>query len=250
MEHKKIHAIFGPKQVVVAALVGLLASTAASPALSDITRSCHADLQVTVNGPGNDLSYDYNAQVHAQNRLYANRARETARRNIITCFQTHWDMRMTDMSPAMCRPEGGMQGYPFRALSLDLSRDICAANPGRDSFEIDIAVQITGEKGCELPNEWAPVRLVDNYRIYCATPDDPEVRNGYNLPRQDLRWYEVPGQPWQICERDCANEDRCQAWTYKYANGNDPALCFFKDGVPDWHRDERFISGIKGEVLH
>ncbi|MFZ1339401.1 MAG: PAN domain-containing protein [Paracoccaceae bacterium] len=231
--------------VALAALVG------AAPAQADITRSCAATLVVSPDGSGNDVSYSYSARVNAQNRAWANRAREQARSNIIECFQLHWDMRMTENSPVMCRPEGGMDGYPFRALSQDLTRDICAANPGRDSMVVDVTVQITGQRGCELPNEWAPVSLVDDYRVYCATPPQPEQREGWNLPGMDYRWFEMAaGARAADCEAICTREDRCRAWTYKHPSGDDPALCFLKQGVPDWARDARFVSGIKGEVLH
>ena len=227
-----------------------LSAAGLQPAFADITRGCNAELVVSVNGSGHDLTYTYRAEVNAQNRAWANRAREKARENILSCFRAHWDMRMSDASPSWCRPEGGMYGYPFRALSQDLTRDICAANPGRDSFTIDISVAITGERGCELGNEWVPVSLIQDYRIYCALPAQPTVRDGFNLPRQDYRWFPAPGLAWQDCQQTCADEDRCQAWTFKYATGDDPALCFLKQGVPEWHRDARFISGIKGDVLH
>jgi hypothetical protein len=234
--------------VLVAAFAAL---TAAAPAMADITRSCAATLVVSPDGGGSDRSYSYRARVNAQNLTWANRAREQARRNIIECFERHWSMRMSDSSPAMCRPEGGMDGYPFRALSQDLTRDICAVNPGRQTMLVDITVRITGEKGCELPNEWAPVRLVNDHRVYCWIAPQAETREGWNLPGRDYRWFAMAaGARAADCEAICAREDRCKAWTYKHPAGGEPPLCFLKDNVPGWNRDGRFVSGIKGDVLH
>jgi len=73
-----------------------------------------------------------------------------------------------------------------------------------------------------------------------------ESREGWNLPGGDYHWYEMGhGETAVNCASACAADDRCLAWTYKYAMGGEPPLCFLKDRVPGWRADERFFSGIR-----
>jgi PAN domain len=216
------------------------------PATADIRRSCNATLHI--NGPANDLDYPFRIYVSVANTLYANQARRRSRDAIISCVQGHWNMRLSNGRPHWCSPE---DGYPFQSFNEEMTDAICAANPGRQSFLVDVSVAISGDTGCVPNNQWAPISIARDYRVYCWIPPAPEVREGWNLPRQDYRWWEMArNETWQDCAKTCADESRCQAWTYKHPTGGDPPLCFLKDGVPGWSRDGRFVSGIKGEVLH
>lgn len=213
--------------------------------MADITRSCSADLRVSVQG-GNNLSYHLVQRVTAQNRLYANAARERAREALISCFREHWAMRMSTDRPYWC---ANVEGYPFQALSQELSRDVCRANPGRDSLVISIAMHISGERGCEGVNEWAGVRMATGYRIYCRIPRE-EVMQGTDMPGFDYRNFPLAVSRWQECQKHCEDETRCQAWTYVHPRGGQPAHCWLKDRVPDRVSSSCCVSGTKGEVLH
>lgn len=73
-----------------------------------------------------------------------------------------------------------------------------------------------------------------------------EAREGWNLPGGDYHWYALDHGDTAIeCASACAADDRCRAWTYKYAMGGEPPLCFLKESVPAWRNDERFFSGIR-----
>lgn len=230
-----------------AALVGL-GAVATGPALADISRSCTGTLYIDVVGDGEDLRYDFTIPVTVASRIYANRARERSREAIISCVREHWDMRMSDGRPHWC-DQGG--NYPFQGFSESMTDAICAANPGRQSFLVNVSVGVAGNTGCVPNNQWAPIRIADDHRVYCQIAPQPEVRQGWNLPRQDYNWFAMSaGARWQQCQAFCDRQDRCQAWTYKHPSGDDPPLCFLKDGVPAWNRDDRFVSGVKGEVLH
>ena len=222
------------------------------PTLADISRSCRGTLSISVAGGGGaTVRHEFTIPVTVANRLHANQARRRSRDAIISCVQDHWDMGMSDGRPYWCNGGGN---YPYQAFSQEMTAEICAENPGRQSFLVDITLWVHGNDGCEserMVNDWGYYDIANDYRVYCWTPPQPERRDGWNLPGRDYRSFEMDrGANWQECAKTCGQEARCEAWTYKHAAGGNPPLCFLKDSVPDWHRDTRFISGIKGEVLH
>jgi len=223
------------------------AGLAPGPATADISRSCNATLNISTDG-GTSVNRAFTIPVTVSSRVYANRARERSRDAIISCVQEHWKMRMSDGRPHWCNGGGN---YPFQGFNEDMTDAICAANPGRQSFLVDVSVTITGNTGCVPNNNWAAIRIADDYRVYCWIAPQPEVRSGWNLPGRDYRWFWMEaGDRARDCEKTCADERRCEAWTYKHPTGGDPPMCFLKDSVPGWRQDNRFVSGIKGEVLH
>ena len=237
------------RRVLIAGCAVLLgtAGLVPGPATADISRSCNATLTISTDG-GTRVSRAFTIPVTVSSRVYANRARERSRDAIISCVREHWQMRMSDGRPHWCNNGGN---YPFQGFNEDMTDAICRVNPGRQSFLVDVSVTITGNTGCVPNNQWAPIPIADDYRVYCWIAPQPEVRSGWNLPGRDYRWFYMDASDRaRDCDKTCADESRCEAWTYKHAMGGDPPMCFLKESVPAWRRDERFVSGIKGEVLH
>jgi len=241
---------FPGQKPIAAVLLAVIGLGLAAPALADISRSCTGTIWIGAEG-GTRVTREFTMPVTVANRLHANQARRRSRDAIISCVEAHWNMRMSDMRPHWCNAG---DNYPFQGFSEDMTEMICDANPGRQSFLVDITLWVHGGDGCEserMVNDWGYYDIANDYRVYCWTAPEPERRNGWNLPGRDYRWFEMDrGANWQECAKTCRQEARCEAWTYKHATGGNPPLCFLKDSVPSWHRDNRFISGIKGDVLH
>lgn len=241
-------------RVLAAGLAAIfLAGSFAAPTAADISRSCIGTITIGAEG-GTAVRRDFTIPVTVSSRVYANKARRRSRDAIISCVQDHWNMRMSDSRPHWCNQGGD---YPFQGFSEDMTALICAANPGRQSFLVSVTLWVHGRDGCESErygrgaSDWGDYNIASDYRVYCWLAPEPETREGWNLPGRDYHWFHMDRDAnWQECAKTCAQQDQCEAWTYKHPMGGDPPLCFLKDSVPGWHRDGRFVSGIKGEVLH
>ncbi len=242
------------QRVFKAGAIGLLALAAlTATAAADISRSCRGTITISTAG-GTSVRNSFTIPVTVPNRAYANRARERSRDAMLSCVREHWNMRMSSNRPHWCNNGGD---YPYQAFSQEMTAAICAANPGRQTFLVNVGLDITGKKGCEHPdasarnNVWGAYTIARDYRVWCWLDPEPEVRQGWNLPGRDYRYYNMPaGATADDCAEDCASDSRCEAWTYKHPAEGNPPMCFLKDSVPDWNRDARFVSGIKGTVLY
>jgi hypothetical protein len=65
-------------------------------------------------------------------------------------------------------------------------------------------------------------------------------------PGQDYRSFDLDSATPALCEKACAQEARCRAWTYvKPGVQGSKARCWLKKGVPPAKRDGCCISGVK-----
>lgn len=252
---RKLRAIrrAGPARALRRAALGLLAVILSALALAlpsgaDIRRSCQGVLSINVAGAGNDLSYDLRAYVTAQNRMWANTARERSRDAMIYCTRNHWDMRMSANRPAAC---DGIDGYPFRAFSQDMTAAICAANPGRQSFMVDVVLDISGDTGCHEArniNDWGSYRIViaDDHRVYSWIPRE-QLFMDTDMPGFDIRNFHPDTDNHEECRKACDRMDGCWAWTYVRPRDGHPSQCWLKDTVPERRSSGCCISGTKGE---
>ncbi len=154
--------------LVSALLIGaslVAGSLAPGPAAADIRRSCDGVLTISTTG-GTTVRHDLRAWMTERNRVYANRARERSRAAIYACMRDHWAQRMTSSRPASCQQVGG---YGYIGFSQEMTAEICAANPGRQSFLVNVRIAVTGDTGCTVNNDWAGVELAHGYRVYCWT---------------------------------------------------------------------------------
>ena len=216
------------------------------PAIADISRSCIGTL--SINSGGNDVEYEFTIPVTVANRLYANQARERSREAIISCVQEHWAMRMTDNRPHWCN-EGG--NYPFQAFSQEMTAAICAANPGQQSFTVNVSLRVHGDTGCfreRYVSDWGVYDIARDYRVYCSAPREHLFQNT-DLPGGDYDHFAMRTTNYEECLKACNQQDRCQAWTFVRPRGGDPAVCWLKDRVPESQSSACCTSGTKGEVL-
>ena len=110
-----------------------------------------------------------------------------------------------------------------------------------------------------LSNYW-PLRLkltlallvIAGGHVSSSHADDRtfEILKGFDLPSNDYRsGFTEPrlkGISKKDCRRECAEDDRCQAFTFN-AKAN---VCFLKAVVPQRRRFAGAISGIKRAVEH
>ena len=98
------------------------------------------------------------------------------------------------------------------------------------------------------PNERRlPAPLCENQVSPVVAPGTPvagAVQLDTNLFGQDMTSFETSGS-WQECQRACASEARCRAWTYVRPGIQGPAArCWLKDGVPAASPDSCCVSQV------
>ena len=78
-------------------------------------------------------------------------------------------------------------------------------------------------------------------------PPHSPMEPGVNRPGGDYRSFES-AQPWpENCQKACANESQCRAWTYvKPGVQAQKAMCWLKSSVPPAKNDSCCVSGVKG----
>lgn len=115
------------------------------PPGSTTGRSCDVWWEFEPTFPGGEaVRFSFLSHAHAPLFLH-NDARETAANIAVACAEAHWETRLQGPAPRECLPqssgewEAGVLGYPrVPNLHREAARQLCAANPGRESVNTNI----------------------------------------------------------------------------------------------------------------
>src|SRR5579864_2725393 len=81
-----------------------------------------------------------------------------------------------------------------------------------------------------------------------AVPAGLSAELNTNRMGGDYTNVDLPSPNPGLCEAACANDGRCQAWTYVQPGVQGPsARCWLKDTVPSPSSDTCCVSGVKGQ---
>lgn len=119
--------------------------------------------------------------------------------------------------------------------------ELCAAACGRDhacKSWTYVAPSGSGTGTCWLKNT-VPVQSACSVCTSGVTQRRLEV--GYDRPGYDFAWRSTSGA--DACADQCAQDDRCEAYTYTGAAGTN---CFLKDAVPWAGAAPSMTSGVRG----
>ncbi len=176
--------------------VAMMAGSVAGPSFADERRHCDATIILQPTDASlTNVVYGFRVEKTAPSIFLVNQIREWISEDIVDCVRAHWDQRMTPDRPDICGPLGDLgqtdfYGYPFTALFDEMSKALCAANPGRDRIDMDFELQIRGEPRCVHrqndegvdPMDW--YFMARNYRITC--PDASGDTGGLQMPSREV----------------------------------------------------------------
>ena len=274
-----------PWQRSVAMLaVGLMALAGAVPARADVYRSCAAHYLVRTASAGDASAESAYFSAVGHDRSDPVAARRAARHALEVCAHDHWASPMSDRVPPSCGGGGpraaGLVDYPLTNLLADVTRMICAANPGRARLTVSIQIVVAGGEGCTPPPDlWAidlaravttvcpgPQTLAPAPELERVAPPEPAAREivprpelapppgsvpplpGIRLPGADLRQLWVGDETWRDCQARCAAMPACRAWTWRAPGTSGPgseAACLLKSTAGWQVPDACCHSGLK-----
>jgi hypothetical protein len=206
-----------------------LATLAADEAgASDYTRSCRARWSV---GPtsfrGQSWSFEFEGR-GTVGYYNPNEARRRARGNIDECLTTHWANRYA-ARPNQCTQSNGIHSYAVGCLSQAIIQNICRLNPGHQTITVMATASYSGDTGCIEHNNWMSTIARD----YVVTCPGLEFEQNVDRPGMNLRNFNLDRAEYGLCQTACANDSRCQAWTYvRPGVQGTGARCWLKSGVP------------------
>ncbi|PIV74139.1 MAG: hypothetical protein COW55_10380 [Rhodobacteraceae bacterium CG17_big_fil_post_rev_8_21_14_2_50_65_11] len=159
--------------VLTLALIGG-AAVAHDPPGTSTGRSCDVWWQFTPTfRDGTEVKISFSAHGHAP--VFAHNLARVAAANVAwQCATEHWESQLQTPPPEVCdeEPHDSMRdfvvGYPMVPdLHSEVTRRLCAANPGRDSVNTDIHFHIAGHEGCTRYHPWDTQIWVSGYRFDC-----------------------------------------------------------------------------------
>jgi hypothetical protein len=218
-----------------------------SSSSADVTRSCTATYGVSISSISGATNPTYPSFTGrgTVGYLNPNLARERARHNLDECITAHWENRDMMSRPSQCTETNQIYNYPFTGgLIPKIREDVCSRYKAYETLTIGLSVMFQGDAGCLLDRNLWSRNVASNYRISCP---DYEYEPGADRLGGDYRSITLERADWHLCQTECNNDGRCQAWTYAKPGFKDPtrAKCYLKDSIPDKRPASCCDSGVK-----